>query len=362
MRSYQETDFEKMADRVVGQFLSGKAKLADAAAQEAVSSGLNPDQIERLTQSANTMAFLKMMDQRKQQGAGDLMHEFDPIDSRHVIKLVIDQDGVHVEPMNGAGGAPGMGAPPGMGPPPPGNMELPDEMAGMRMNPAEGAPGHEDSPEVEHCEEECHEHLDPPGVQTQMGPEHEEEEEFDASPFGQVGKKKAPPFGKKKGPPVAKKKAKAPVEAREGEDPNDDEAAGVGEPPKEAMARLMRTRKLAAVLEDQYRQASLSFEDTFVELQRRFKIAANAVTFESFEKDAMFERGDEYGAAVLNALRHMRGLEPLAPALLEKTAALADHHVSDDTPELRLFEKLAGIAEAADRLRRGTQHLRVACA
>lgn len=341
MRSYREHDFEKMAERVVGRFLSGQAKLAEAAADEAVSSGLNPDQIERLSQSANTMAFLKMMDQRKQQGAGDLMHEFDPIDARHVIKLVIDQDGVHVEPMDGAGG--GMGMPQGTpGAPPAENMELPDEMAGMRMNPAEGAPGHEDSPAVEDCEEECHQDLDPPGVQTQMRPEHEEEEEFDASPFGQVGKKKAPPFGKakaKKTPPKGEKE----------------------ETPKEAMARAMRTRKLAGILEDQYRQADLLFGDTFAELQRRFKIASNPTAFEAFEKDALFERGDAYGIVVLNALRHVRGLPQIEQGTLEKTAALADHHLSDDTPELRLFEKLATIAESADRLRRGTAHLRSVC-
>jgi hypothetical protein len=321
--------------------MSGDAKLAEAAAQEAVQSGLNPDQIERLSQSANTMAFLKMMDQRKQQGAGDLMHEFDPIDSRQVIRLVIDQDGVHVEPMNG-GAMPGM---PGMdaAPTPPQVDELPDEMGAVRMNPAEGQPGHEDSPEVERCEEQCHEHLDPPGVQTAMNPEHEEEEEFDASPFGQVGKKKSPPFAKakeKKGPPKDEKK----------------------ETPKEAMARQRRLQKLAGVLEDQFQQASLAFADTFEELQRRFKIAGNSVTFESFEKDAMFERGDQYGVAVLNALREARGLEPIAAAALEKTASLADHHVSDDTPELRLFEKLAGVAEAAARLRQGTAHLRSSCA
>lgn len=338
MRSYREHDFEKMAERVVGRFLSGDAKLAEAAAQEAMASGLNPDQIERLSQSANTMAFLKMMDQRKQQGAGDLMHEFDPIDARHVIKLVIDQDGVHVEPMDSAaGGMPAMGAAP-----PAESMELPDEMAGMRMNPPEGAPGHADSPAVEDCEEQCHQDLDPPGVQTQPRAEHEEEEEFDASPFGQVGKKKSPPFGK----------------AKEKKGPGKDEKK---ETPKEAVARVMRVRKLAGVLEDQFRQADLLFGDTFAELQQRFKIASNPASFEAFEKDAMFERGDQYGVAVLNALRQSRGLPQIEQAVLEKTAALADHHLSDDTPELRLFEKLAAIAESADRLRRGTEHLRATC-
>lgn len=325
MRAYREQDFEKMADRIVGQFLSGKAKLADAAAQEAIQGGLNPDQIERLTQSANTMAFLKMMDQRKQQGAGDLMHEFDPIDSRHVIRLVIDQDGVHVEPMDSgaAQGMHGMNAePPQM---PSGVDELPDEMRGVRMNPAEGEPGHEDSPEVESCEEDCHEKLDPPGVKT-------------------------------------KKKAKPPVEAREGEDEDDDEAAGVAESPKAAAARVMRTRKLAAVLEDQYRQAAWAFEDEFAKLERRFKIIGNPVTYAAFEKDAMMERSDQYGVAVLNALRASRGLPALEQAALEKNASLADHHISDDTQELRMFERLASIAAEADKLRRGTEYLRAACA
>ncbi len=55
MRPYREQDFDQMATRVVDRFMTGQ-KLADVAAQEAQQSQLNPDQIERLTHSANTMA------------------------------------------------------------------------------------------------------------------------------------------------------------------------------------------------------------------------------------------------------------------------------------------------------------------
>jgi len=326
MPSLREQDFDKLAERVVGRFLSGEAKLADAAAEEATSSGLNPDQIERLTQSANTMAFLKMMDQRKQQGAGDLMHEFDPIDSRHVIKIVIDNAGVHVEPQ-GQDAAPSGPMGPGAMPAgaPGGDMnELPDEMSAARMNPAEGEPGHEDSPEVEDCEEDCHGKLDPPGVKT--------------------------------------KKRKPVMEARDGEDENDDEAAGVGESPKQAMHRVMRMRKLAGVMEDQYHQACWAFEDGFAKLASRFKIATNAASFDAFEKDARAEYNDAYGDAILDALRSTRGLEAVGASAREKTASNADYHVSDDTKELRAFEALVKIAAEADKLKRGVEWMRTQCA
>jgi len=313
MPSLREQDFDKLAERVVSRFLSGQAKLADAAAEEASTAGLNPDQIERLTQSANTMAFLKMMDQRKQQGAGDLMHEFDPIDSRHVIKIVIDNAGVHVEPMGGD-----------EQPHHDEQHELPDEMSGIRMNPAEGEMGHEDSPEVEDCEEQCHEKLDPPGVKT--------------------------------------KKRKPIVEARDGEDEHDEEAAGIEESPKQAMHRVMRMRKLAGVMEDQYHQACWAFEEGFAKLASRFKIATNAASFDDFEKDARAEYNDAYGDAVLDALRVARGQAPVGAGAREKTAAQADYHVSDDTQELREFETLVKIAAEADKLKRDVQWLKTQCA
>ena len=136
----RENDFDEAAGRAVNRFLSGGSKLADAVAEEAVHGSMNPDQIERLVQAANTMAFLRMMEERKSQGAGDLLHEFDPTDARHIIQMIV-----------GAEDAPPVGhAPPG----PEGSFgadELPDEMAAVRHPPngapeMEGADGAKDAP------------------------------------------------------------------------------------------------------------------------------------------------------------------------------------------------------------------------
>lgn len=88
MRSLRERDYEEMADRVVNRFMQG-TKLADGAVDEAMQGQLNPDQIERLVQAANTMAFLRLMDVRKSEGAPDLTHEFEPIDTRSVLQSII---------------------------------------------------------------------------------------------------------------------------------------------------------------------------------------------------------------------------------------------------------------------------------
>jgi hypothetical protein len=152
------------------------------------------------------------------------------------------------------------------------------------------------------------------------------------------------------------------MEARDGEDPNDDEAAGIGETPKQAAQRMMRMRKLAGVMEDQYHQACWAFEAGFATLAARFKIAHNPASFDAFEKDARAEYNDAYGDAILDALRSARGLDAVGSNAREKTAAAADYHISDDTKELRSFETLVKIAAEADKLKRGVAWMRTQCA
>lgn len=354
----REQDFDKMAARVVDQFFGGKAKLAEAAAQEAMGAGLNPDQIERLVQSANTMAVLRMMDQQKQQGAGDLTQEFDTIDPRHVIRIVIDEAGVHVDPgpggdmgaggeMMGAGGPPqagggmemphaeGGGEPP-MPPqhaamPPHGDPtnDLPDEMSAMHGAPPEGAPGHE---EMESPEEE---------VMEQDGP------------FGKFTPKKEKKESKPEGKKDDKKDAKKD-NGDKGDEGKKDE--------KKNVAKEARMRKLAGILEDQRRQAELVFDDRFEQLCARFKRAHVTLPFEMFEKDAMSEFNDDVGIAVMNSLRErFRKPALVVSEVREKTAALGDHHISDDTPELRMFEELRHIVIKSAELERGVAWLRSQC-
>lgn len=272
----REQDFDKMATHVVDQFLSGKAKLAEAAAKQAMDSGLNPDQIERLAQSANTMTFLRLMENAKQANAEDLTQEFDPIDSRQVIKIVIDSTGVHITP------------PPGMKVEhdSPKAHELPDEMA------AERAP------------------VDPEDA----------------------------------------------ILAKE---PGKDEPK---ETPKEAQQRIMRLRKLAGILEDQFKQAEWYFEDASKKLTDRFRRLYQETTFEDFEKDALAECGDEIGIQVLNAIRVERNMPALdVKVAFEKSAALQDRHVSMETPELAIFETLVKTAREADQLRRAAESVRARC-
>jgi len=284
MRAWREQDFDRMATRVVDQYLSGHAKLADAAALEAREAGLNPDQIERLTQSANTMTFLRMMEDRKAQGTGDLTQEFDPIDARQVIRIVIDDTGVHVD--RGATGGDEEDTPADA-------YALPDEMGALRR-PSPGP----------------------------------------ATP---------PPEGLAEDP-VSEPKSKATSR-------------------KQAELAILRARKLAAVFDDQIRQAEWAFEDAHEELVARFRRVYNDVTYESFEKDALAEHGDAIGLTVLNLVRESRRLPPLdATEGLEKAAALEGRHVSEDTPELRLFETLVKVARGAAELQRNLGLLRERCA
>lgn len=124
MRALREQDYDEMAGRVVDRFLTRGVKMADAAVEEAVHGQLNADQIERLVQAANTMAFLRMMEARKADGQRDMTHEFEPLETRSVIKSIID------------GGPQLDGAEPQAAPPPDGDdAPLPDEMGERRKQP-----------------------------------------------------------------------------------------------------------------------------------------------------------------------------------------------------------------------------------
>lgn len=124
MRALREQDYDEMAGRVVDRFLGGSVKMADAAVEEAVNGQLNADQIERLVQAANTMAFLRMMEARKAEGERDMTHEFEPLETRSVIKSIIDS------------GPQLHGAEPQAETPPDGDdAPLPDEMGERRKLP-----------------------------------------------------------------------------------------------------------------------------------------------------------------------------------------------------------------------------------
>jgi hypothetical protein len=327
MRALREQDFDQMAERVVDRFMNGD-KLADAATDEAMGGELNPDQIARMVQAANTQAFLRLMDQQKAQGVPDMTNEFDPIDARQVIQQIVGQTSPHME---------GHDTPSGMSPhgdfgdrsgmqpgdPDPDLGPLPDEMQGM--HPAE-----------------C---VDPPGA---GGPEpHDsmcvDKDDDNDGPFPKGEKQKAKDD-------KDKPKKKAPPKS-----PEKDE-------PKEAAFRDRRFHKLAAVLEDQFKQAEWAFEDVFANLGQQLRRAHGAPSPTAFEKDALALHGHEVGIVVLNMVKESQGLAPISfEDAQTKTAALVDRHLVEDTETNRTFAALVKIAVEANRLRMGAAHARAQC-
>lgn len=306
MRAYREQDFDKMAERIVDRFMHGE-KLADAATAEAMGGELNPDQIARMVQAANTQAFLRLMEQQKAQGTPDMTGEFDPIDPRQIVQQLVNSVNV-----------PHMDAPP-HAEPDGDEMPLPNEM-GMH-----GMGG--DEPEA-------------PVPPADGGATDDDDND---GPFPKGPKQKAKDD-------ADKPKKKAPPKA-----PEKDE-------PKEAAFRERRLRKFADVLEDQYKQAEWAFEDAFANLQRQLNRAHGAPTMEAFEKDALALHGDDVGVAMLNMVRLDRGLSTLEiDDARHKTAALADRHVVEETEITRTFDLIVKIATEAAKLQRGAAHVRAMC-
>jgi hypothetical protein len=310
-----------MATRVVDRFMHGE-KLADVAALEAQQGQLNPDQIERLVHAANTMAFLRLMDQQKAQGTPDMTGEFDPIDSRQIMQLLMGHTG---------GAAPEGGAMP-HAEPDGDEMPLPDMHGG-------GAPD----------ETNIHMHGDEPDVHVH----NEDDGGDDAPPIDDDNDGPFPKGEKQKAKDDAGKKDKPkkapPSEAKK------DEA-------KEAAFRQRRLRKLADVLDDQLKQAELAFDDAFAALQTQLRRAHGAPTAGSFEKDALALHGDDVGMVVLGMVQEARGwaVTPREEAGV-KTAALADRHLVDDTEANRTFATLVKIAAEASRIKQGIEHVRGQC-
>jgi hypothetical protein len=322
MRAFREQDFDKMAERVVDRFMSGD-KLADAATEEAMGGELNPDQIARLVQAANTQAFLRLMDQQKAQGGADMTHEFDPIDARQIVQQIVS--GTGAPDMGGMGGQPHAEPDGDEGP-------LPDEMGAQHMQHIDH-PGDEphDSMHVDHPGDEPHEsqHV-PPMDDDNDGP----------FPKGKKQKVEDDDKPKKKGPPKPPEKDRA----------------------KEAAFRSRRMHKLADILEDQYKQAEWAFEDTFSNLQMLLKRAHLAPTPAEFEKNALALHGHEIGIVVLNMVKQAQGLPAIEfEAAFEKTAALRDRHLVVETDSTRAFEALVKIAVEANRLRSGAVYARSQC-
>lgn len=302
----QERDFDNMASKVVDRFMQGD-KLADVAAMEAQQEQLNPDQIERLVHAANTMAFLRLMEQQKAQGIPDMTGEFDPIDSRQIMQhLVNSAPGPEEEGLEGM--PHGMGEEPGM--------------------------EHEGMPHAEPDGDECE--L-PDEMSSPMGEMPPMDDDNDG-PF---------PRGAKDTEKAKKKPPAGP--------PKKDEA-------KEAAFRANRLRKLADILDDQYQQAEWAFEDIFTKLSSCLRKAYGAPSPGEFEKDALSLHNSEIGVVVLNMVKAGQNLPVITQdTAMTKCAALEDRHIVEDTEANKLFATLVKIATEATKLKQGAEYARTKC-
>jgi hypothetical protein len=255
------------------------------------------------------------MEQQKAQGVPDMTHEFDPIDPRQVMQQM-----VHSVDVPHTDGPPTHAEPDGDEGP------LPHEMP-------HGA-------KADGSDQEVHVHGDDSEVHV-----HDDDSDNDG------------PF-----PKGDKQKAKEKAEKKDKSDKKDGPKKSPKDEAKEAAFRERRLRKFAGVLEDQYRQAEIAFDDTFVALKQRFKLAHGAPSMEAFEKDALALHGDEVGVAMLNAVRIDLGYAPLESDVIHtKTASLADRHLVEENETTRLFERLVKIATEATKLQHGAEHVRLMC-
>lgn len=298
MPALREQDFDKLASQVVDAYLSKQSKLADAAAQVAMDNRLNPDQIERLSQAANTQTFLRMMENTKAQGGQDLTEEFDPIDSGQVIRIVIDNTGVHVnadpsvDVQSGDAGAPPQGN----------ENELPDEMAALRgedapMPPMDASTGDADSDET-------------PTKKTEKKPEKKDKKSEKEAMFRKLRLRKL---------------------------------AGVLEDQR---------RQADLYFEDTSEKLAARFKKLYS--------AMNYDAFEKDALAEYGDAYGVQIINAMRDARKLPPLSD--DSARSKIAALEDRHVTTDSPELALFGELVKTAREATRLEKGIAVLRSQCA
>jgi hypothetical protein len=84
MRVLREKDFDKMAQKIVSDYLEREIPLDDGLAKVSEEAELGPDQIQNLVHTANTLAHLTLFEKK----SGDKMVEFSPADPDIVLKKV----------------------------------------------------------------------------------------------------------------------------------------------------------------------------------------------------------------------------------------------------------------------------------
>lgn len=88
--AFQFSDYERMSDGVVSDFMSKSASLNDGILKLAQDLDLNPEQVKRLVEMSNTKAFLKIFN-KKNEGTRDV--DFDVADAKKILKDFFSADG-----------------------------------------------------------------------------------------------------------------------------------------------------------------------------------------------------------------------------------------------------------------------------
>lgn len=283
MPIFRDKDFDKMASEIVDKYVTGKTKLADAAAEMAMQNQMNPDQIQQLVQAANTMTFLRLMEQQKQQGGQDLMGEFDPINGQQVMQSLLSgqggQNGMDPSMMAQMGG------------------QDPSQMGQEGMDPSMMGGGDMEVPD-------------------QMGALRKGKKPKDADGDGEVNEEmtgKSDGKDKKPNKPEPKKQEKNKKEAG-----------------------IMLMRKVASTLKDEHMQLQHEFTDKFAALVKRFK-GIYAPSYSEFEKDAMAAH-DSKCVPVLNQMR--KELRVDGEVTSDEYYKTAMEHLGDNTVEVTKFAEL----------------------
>lgn len=371
MPIYKDKDFDKMAEEIVSRYLTGGTKLADAAAQMAMQQNMNPDQVQQMIQAANTLTFLKLMEQAKQQQGGDLTQEFDPINHQDVLSAMLHGQ----ESGPGAGQAPmpgmeGMGG--GMG-----------GMEGLDPSMLHGM-GHNEDLEQPMGDESMMPHGD-------AAADDDIDTEEDAGPFAYAGKKKPGKSDKSDKPDKGKDKAKgeklkggladgkpdkafdakqlAKGKKDEKEEHTNDEGAAeeiakdhLEKDPQyykkqeknQKEAHFLGQRKLGEALQSKRLGLEFAFEEGVVKLAKEFR-KLYSPSFAMFEKDAMVLHGND-ALPVLNALREQLRLPARTEVdtgkikIATAMGVVERDRIVDDSPLLDKFETIMNTVKQAMEL------------
>lgn len=302
----KDKDFDKIAEKIVNRYINDRVKLADSAAEMALDHNMNPDQVQRMIEAANTLTFLKLMEQAKSQQKGELTEEFEPIDHAQVMQSMLGQ-GAEGGDLDGDG-----------------DFDTPEIAQCEQDLMQQGVPHAE-------AEAPCHAGGDkmPGGLADGMP-----DEAFDPSQLEEGAADEAEEHTKDpaKAKEIAKDHLAKDPKYYKKQQKNKKEAAILGR------------RKLAEALRSERLALDYNFEDGVASITRDFK-KLYAPSFTLFEKDAMAEFGPQ-SLPVLNAIRSKLGMpertrfDAGSVKIATVNGVIEQERIVEETPALK---KMAGV-------------------